>query len=515
MDPEPPDWLHASLWLLVVPLLVRVVGARRASKVASDSGGPASGDWDPRVDTALLLACALAGAVSLTWAFAPLYLIEFPISASDFSDYCTAVANVREGQFQGFPIQRSVTAAMLPGLLAGSQGVLGGLVWTAIGSTAVLCGAVFLHGRALHGRTAGVAGVVIAATFPPLVLLSRSVNFYPEVTAICALAMAFGTATLRFSGWLWWLGAGGVASVALLIDVRGLLWAAPALAVALVSAVVRGRGHVGRVSRVLATLVPLGIAWGLAPFAWSGVSSLQDQSFHYLEDAVRLVGLPTMGIGAPSPAQSYTFGVDPVSHIPDAVSYLRALDEARPASLVHRASYTGIGRAAVLWRVPVLVCCALAALSLWRRPGLLFGGALLLVPALLSLRTALNMLPQPRQVTAGSVALTVVAGVAFAALLGGALPRVDVRGRGSTVRVVVGLALLALATHGYVPSWLSPSAAWRAGPMGEMEPRMSLGKLARGERTDLSKPCARALEADKKRGLPACPAIVGECGEPP
>ncbi len=509
----PPDWWHSAIWLLVVPLLVR---GRRAFPISGDR-------WDPRVDTVLFFAATFLGAASITLGFATFYMREFPITASDFSDYCTAVSNVRNQKFNGFPAPRSVFAAMFPGILSRYFGVLTALEITACASMAVLCGAIFLQARAIHSRTAGIAAVLIAASIPPLVLVSRTVTFYPEIVACSSLAVATAACTLRFRGWAWWFIAGVASAASLVMDVRGLVWAAPAVGICLATACFRPGPAWMRALRVVLLLAPVAVAHRFAPLAWYRPDSLQMQSFHYVQDGARLMGEPAIQIREPGPTEVYTFGMDPISQLPAAIQYLRYTQASVPEAVKRKNSYAEFPRQVAMWKTPFAVAAVLAALSLWRRPFLLVLGVATLAPALMALRTAMTTLPQPRQVSAGAVALAIIGGIAYAALLRGALPRSGDDGavatasrwlpgtRASIARAVAGLALLAAATHGYVPSWLSPSTAWRKCSMDEQEPRTSLRDLAARRTPHLLPACSLAMLQDIEDGYPLCPPFLPDC----
>lgn len=476
-----------------------------------------------RIDTALLFGAALLGALSITLGFATFYMREFPITASDFSDYCTAVSNVRNEKFNGFPAPRSVFAAMFPGILSRYVGVLTALEISACLSMVVICAAIFLQARALHSRTAGIAAVLLAAAIPPLVLVSRTVTFYPEIVASSSLAVATAACTTRFRGLAWW-GVAGVASAAALdMDVRGLVWAAPALAICMFTACFQAGSIWVRPLRIVLLFAPVAVAYRLAPLAWYRADSLQMQTFHYVQDGARLVGEPAVAIREPNADEVYTFGMDPVSQLPAAIRYLRYAQSSVPDAVKRRNSYAEFPRQVAMWKTPAMVAAFLAALSLWRRPMLLIVGAATLGPALLALRSALTILPQPRQLSAGSVALAVIGGIAFAACLRGAVqpaasegapaaawPRFD-GFRPSIARAVAGCLLLAAATHGFVPSWLSASVAWRKCSMDEQEPRTSLRDLAQRKTPHLLPACSLAMLEDIEDGYALCPWFLPDC----
>ena len=165
------------------------------------------------------------------------------LGSPDFGEYCWHVGLYVFDAIHEWGVNRSKLAGLPAGLLAPTLGVLDSLLVSAIASHAVIIASVYIWARALHGRSAGVAAALLLGAVGPLSVIGRMVTFYPEVTAGLALASAGAACALRwrtpFTIALASLGAG----IALLIDVRGLLWALPAVGLALLAVLIGPRGR--------------------------------------------------------------------------------------------------------------------------------------------------------------------------------------------------------------------------------------------------------------------------------
>ena len=96
--------LHAIWPLVVVGLLLRLV----------PGCGRASAPWCPRRDLGLAaLFGALCAGISAFW-MARYFIINAPVTASDFSQYCESIGAFRDNEMVGWNKQRSVVAGWLP-----------------------------------------------------------------------------------------------------------------------------------------------------------------------------------------------------------------------------------------------------------------------------------------------------------------------------------------------------------------------------------------------------------------
>ena len=185
----------------------------------------------PRTSSALLvllerwLLPVLAGGI-FAWAsrdWLSLVHLTGPVTASDFHDYCLGVLSLRDGDPALWPPRRSRLAAVLA---VPWEGVASSLSRSALLASVLVGGGLFAWAREVGGRWAGPAAVGVALALAPLTVLPRMWSFYPTLTATFVVSAALVAAAVRRGG-AWLLpGALGVAAC-LLVDVRGVFWAAP------------------------------------------------------------------------------------------------------------------------------------------------------------------------------------------------------------------------------------------------------------------------------------------------
>ncbi len=440
---------------------------------------------------------AILGVWVLTFVVATLRMHASPVTASDFEQYCLAVDGVRRWDFASWPPQRSAAAALLPGLLARGHGTVPGLVHATLVSMVALLAAIFTWARHVGGRRAGWLAVACAPCVGPLVVLGRTVTFYPEVAAMqvlaaAALAGAWARGTAR------WNTAAALAIAALpLVDVRGVLLALAYLPAAMVAGwfCATSPGAEGdppsatpppRRARIRGALLPLaamGGAWVVGRWAQpSPEGTLQRAVAAHVRDAAAAVGL-TWPIPDPEAGAGFAWGHGSVRALIDALAYVRAVEATRPAGL--RAFALDGAAAYEVWTLRGLVAAGLAAALIAgiRRPRTL--AALLLpgLPLALLLWNAMTTLPHVRQLATSAAVIPVVLGVGGAALLRGLdavgpawLARPAVRS-GVLAALLVGLTGLWTGTF---PSRLAPDAWWREIVLGDDEPRASLARATRG-----------------------------------
>ena len=271
--------LVGSLWtLLLAPLVARTARVRGAGRTTQT--GLTALDW--------VLAVGLGIAMAL---LCTIWLSPFTVPGSrvlgspDFGEYCWHIGLYVFDAMHEWGVNRAKLAGLPAGLLAPHIGVMDSLLVSAVGSLAVVVGAVYMWGRALHGRTAGVAAAVVLGAVGPLAALGRMVTFYPPVTAGLALASAGAACALRWRTPLTIAMASIGASVALLVDQRGILWALPALGLAALATVIgphkRWRGFS---LRLVALVLPVMMAWNLGQWSYKPNSrSLEGQVAIYDE----------------------------------------------------------------------------------------------------------------------------------------------------------------------------------------------------------------------------------------
>ncbi|GDX78690.1 hypothetical protein LBMAG42_05010 [Deltaproteobacteria bacterium] len=467
--------------------------------------------WLPVTIVLEPLCAAAFGVWMLAFVVASQRVTGFAVSTSDFQDYCFAVMSFGSGRWDLWPSQRSVLAGALPGILAGSGGILPGLVNAALLSAFGWVAGVFLWTRAIAGRRAAWLAVAWLPCFGPLVILTRTVSFYPEVVFfhVAAGAAVAGALARGTRGWL--VAAPVALGVLPLADLRSVLFLLALLPVAVLAGAVAKVGRWGRVAAALAPLATVAASWRFG--AWSypaSAASLQAAVYRYALDASRLAGVtwsPPEGEGG----AAFRWAQGSPASLLDALRYLQAVDASRPAALSAR-TLLQPGSHEVLVMAPWLALAAVVAvITLRRRPRALAALVLTGAPFLVVLRSTMMTLPHPRQLAMGSVVLPVVLGAACA----GALFGLDwARRRGVAARPWLGwrgwpAVLAALAVIGVsvvlagVPATaLGPTQQWRGVMIADDEPRASLAILRGEAAPDPGRMCVVALTEDAKKGHP-------------
>ncbi len=457
------------------------------------------------------LIAATFGVWMLAFVVASQRVTGFAVSTSDFQDYCFAVMSFGSGRWDLWPAQRSVLAGALPGFLAQDQGILPALTNAALISTFGWIVAVFLWTRAIGGRRAAWLGVAWLPCFGSLVILTRTVSFYPEVVFFHVLAAALVAGALA-RGTAGWLVAAPIALYFLpLADLRSVLFLLVLLPVAVVAG---GLGKVGVWGRVAAASAPIAAvvaAWRFG--AWSypaSAASLQAAVYRYALDASRLAGVawnPPEGEGG----AAFRWAHGSPASLVEAIRYLRAVEASRPAALSAR-TLLQPGSHEVLVMAPWLGLAALvAAVVLRRRPRSLAALVLTGAPFLVVLRSNMMTLPHPRQLAMGSALFPVVLGVACAGVLflleRGRLrlaPRRPWLAWRGWPAVLTGLAVIgvSLVLAGYPATALGPTQQWRGVMIADDEPRASLAIIKGEAAFDRGRMCVVALTEDAKKGHP-------------
>ena len=507
MPPSSPlHWLPLlAVPLLAVPLLLRALLRAPASEEP----------WSTRVDVPLALAAGLASALLAGLWLTRFSFRDYPLTASDFEQYCQGVDLLRRGESAGWPAQRSVFAGVLAGWLAGPLGVMDALVVNAFASMALAGATSYLWARSVGGRLAGVCAALGLGAVAPVAALTRTVTFYPTTVAGLLLASAGATAAMRWRTAPALAVAGTGAGVALLVDARGLVWALPAVGIALVAAILgpsstsRGRALP---LRLLALATPLALSWAAGPWAYpEGAVTLENQVAIWAQDALRLSG--TEGRVPRTPA-GFIWGRSDPRDIPGTLLWLAALPGRLPAVLasnadVERLRHTTVGP----WMAPLAVSAMLVvAVHARRRPLAVLALAGTALPFLIALRGATEVLGHPRHVATALAFVPVLFGLAYEGLVtrrgassSPAAPPAATAARASSpsprgdgLRVLVGTGAFVLLLLGVIPSWLSPVAGWRVRRGAESEPAAMLEALGGAGMADPR--CIAALRRDLADG---------------
>lgn len=467
------------------------------------------------------IAAGAFGTVLLVGAVASRRVFSFAVGASDFHDYCQAVQAVVVDDMEHFPAQRSRLLAELPGLFAPHVGVLHGLIHASFLSTLVLMVALFAWASALGGRRAGWFSVTWASAFGPLVMLGRTVSFYPEIVAVYAVAAASLTHALVRGERRWLLASGVAVALVPLADVRSVVLFLALLPLAVlagfgahVPAAGAPRRWAERLAWACLPLVFANLSWRLGPWAFPiGGASVQSVVAAYMADAGRAAGavwpVPDGLLDTP-----FSWGHHAPARLLPTLQQLAEVERARPA-IVERLALDSPSVGELRDILPGLVAAgAAAALALLRRPRALFALFAVSAPFALLLRAAALSLPHPRQLAQGAGFLPVVLGVGSAALLAGlghglrwAVVRLTRRtvperwaGRLDAVATGLAVALVAAALAGRLPSAIGPDAVWRDMLSAESEPHASIDAAQGHAGTGPPSPCVGLLMRDLREG---------------
>ena len=493
----------ASLWpLLLLPVAWRLLpGGRRDPE-----------DWDWKLDPLLLVLTTAIATATVAWG-THYYMPRDILTASDFPEYCSAVLSVRDQIPEIWSGNRSRFAAALPAFWAGKTGILDAFALAGLTCAALICGSLFLWGRALHSRLAGILAAIFCISVAPLVLQSRTVGFYPEVAASLSLAAAATALAMRFRN-AWTCGLAGAAiGLALLVDLRNLMWAVPYVGLTFLAALRWPRRQA--LTSLAALFVPLLVSWNLGPVAFpDGTTAFEHQvnlQLRYHE----------MGVDDPrylppyrlSPTR-YIWGQTPFTDIPRTLLWLQQQGDLVPEySAVLPFEHRGGGIIVRHWIPLAMVSLLVCLWGLRKKPLLLFGLGGTSLPFLLAFNNAIMVSRAvPRFLGYAMPFVPLLLGVAFAVLAQGKAGTGEKpwthRNRAWFGGVVLCVFLVAT---GVVPSGLSPAASWRpydARPDGSRDMKYYLSEASgldmgtvEGPKA-LSEACAAALEEEVAAGGP-------------
>jgi len=486
-----------ALWW--IPLVLAALAAVTAQ-------APPRG-WSTRIDLALAAVCGVGLALASHYWLVAHHMTHFDYTVTDLHEYCGTIEAMSRRDGLGVSPQRSKLAAALPALLAPRLGILGGLAAGSLVALGLTGAGLYLWGRALQGRVAGVLAVVCAAALSPVVIMARDLRFYPAMTAAfvlgaagCALALRHRTSSaLLFAG----IGAG----LCFLVDLRGLIWGLSFTALAGIAVV---WGPPRRLPlRLLALALPLSLSWYAGRWAYEDTARPLERQVNVakrLEDA----GLEVDWALSDLPESTYVWGRTPVTGIPGTLHNLWLQAERVPSELYDQKGHWFRMEAFVRpWSRPGLLCLFLGLVGCARGPERLrrLLGFATLVPFAASMRSALqldNIHSHYLALTAPGLAVVLGVGLGSAIWLLPGRPK----GRAWT-RELVWVGLVASMVVGVVPSPFSPTAAWRL-PM--MASYMDFGRMLdeveetpdRG-RTNLKAMdialCTQGLQADVAEGI--------------
>jgi hypothetical protein len=369
---------------------------------------------------------------------------------------------------------------------------------------------LFLWARAIHSRLAGVCAVLLACCVAPLVHLTRTVTFYPETVAGYVLSAAGVTLALRYRNLTAVMVSTLATGLVLVLDVRGLIWALPALG--LTTAVVMAQASWLR--RLAGTAIMAVCLFGSFQLgritAWESTPSLEQQTVFYVDEALRRFSPDDPSAGLKITEESYKsrfiWGETDPLNIPKTFLYLWDIKKALPEGLKDHPETSYSRRVHVTpWYVPAAFGLCLAVFGARRRMLLAIGLIGTFLPFAFALRSASTMVSHSRYFATGITMIPVLLGVGLAVLYLGPLAKQDgTRAkRWFSMGDAFAVGSLLVVVLGLIPTWISPAATWRTPISADVEPAHSLWHSAHSESipTDISPVCAESLQEDFATGL--------------
>ncbi|MAY81680.1 MAG: hypothetical protein CL930_12970 [Deltaproteobacteria bacterium] len=460
-----------------------------------DSHTPAS--W--LIDVLIAIVCGLA----FWWlAFEKLgraHMLD-PWNTADMSDYCNGILHLLGEPDVPWSIKRSKITGWVATPLATEQGIMSALRTSSAVATTMVGGGLYLWGRVAGGRTAGILAALAGLALSPLVLLPRILTFYPMVSAFFVLGAVGVTAGIvyRSPRSLFWAGAG--IGLALLGDVRGLVWAVPWMFGAVIAV-------------AYSTHKKRALKWLLAPLAVSFLIG----HWSYTKDAVnfeaQLDVRPLWKMyGSKDPAHqppydtggSFVWGHSGPWKLPQTGLFI--INQMRltpPKGFPPQVSRFGVDNHLAPMKPVWLGAGLLAILALIGRPRAFLAVGVTVLPFAIAFHGQQNMAEiRVRFLCQIMPALALLIGVSLGKIVDGIPgPWRQWKGGSHPIRTfVAGGTLFAIVT-GEISTPASPWASWRRPwPVVSELLVMHPDSEIYGELGDRKKPCARALKRDQDAG---------------
>ena len=463
--------------------------------------------WKARYEIGLALLLGVVFSVLACGWFSRFHLTG-PTLSSDFYDFCSAVAHARNENWSSYSQDRSFLAGWLPALFAARVGVVEGLAWSAAISSALIGTGLYVWARSLHSRMAGIYTLIFALGIAPIVVLGRTLTFYPQYIGWFCLSAGLCAAAVRFRNW--WTLAAATASIGmcLLIDVRGVVWAAPNLALLLLFYLPQPKKQ---------ALIGMGIILTiLAGFWWGGSrayspdhTSLDDQANPIrLHNEHKPVSEPLLSDPGPAGIPNFVWGRTPLQDIPKTL-FLLGRDTKKVAPGLAQVTRTQRGRAAHFHPWYPLVGTLTLVFLIAPGPRRARIATLLLTasPFLVVLYHASTLEFRPRFAASALPPFAVLLGLGTATLW--ATGRKEVSENSSrSARLLhqwpsaLRVGLLAVFVFGAIPSFLAPDASWRQRFVSDQEVQeMRRGALG-GRQPEAwgSEACVEGIRDDWRSG---------------
>lgn len=483
------------LFLLLAPLLVAILlPGRKGTQAESRS-----------YEVLWALGAGFVACMATTWWFSRFHLVG-ALTTSDFPEYCQSVAALVYNEDYYFSRNRSLLNGVMAGLFAHEAGVIDALALSAIFHTIILGSALYLWGRALGDRLAGLSAALLMGAVAPLAVLPRTLSFYPQVVAFFALS---GAAVLWAWRWpsprsIFW----GSAAVGLCLatDLRGLAFglAHGGLLLLLSAWYWWKEGKGVRLFAILAAALVLPIVASYV--ASSRLYSDQAPGLEERMDVRKLFaerGYPDAKFQPPYERPSrYLWGHSSPLEIPTTLGWISEQRELAPENWKNRQQNSReIKDQYDSWVWPIAILCGVVTFVLRARYRLLVGLAGVLVPYFAQLHSSVRLVDfHVRFLGTGMVIIPALAGVAWAGLCALPISPLASRHGPAWLRPVLGFGLLLVLMLGLVPTWLSPVAPWRRAIMGDRQPYdLQQAATQGGMNPQLIYPCLEALKSDKSR----------------
>lgn len=465
--------------------------------------------WRARSETALAVVLGgIFAALACGW-FSRFHLTG-PTISSDFYDFCSAVGHTRNEDWRAYSQDRSYLAGWLPGFFAERVGVVEGLAWSAVLSTWVLGTGLYAWGRALHSRLAGAYTLLFALAFAPIVVLGRTLTFYPQYVACFCLSAGMTAVAIRFQSYRNLAAALATVGLCLLIDVRGVVWAAPNLTLLTLFFLIRPRKE-ALISSAIILVILSAFWWGGSRAYSPDHTSLDDQA-----NPVRLYnehkphGQPLLTDPGPAGIPNFVWGRTPIQDIPKTLLLL-GRDTQKVAPGLSQVRRTQEGRAAHFhpWYGLAISLGLVAMVGPGRRRSRILTFVITASPFFVVLYHASTLEFRARFAASALPPFAVLMGIGTATLWAstrsGTAQEAPLSGRllafwPSATRLLA----LTLLVFGLIPNFLSPDATWRQRFVTDQEVQeMRRGALG-GKQPEAwgSEACVEAIRDDWQSGLP-------------
>ncbi len=495
-----PALLLPVVWGLLAP----------AAKGPTESGW----SWPKDLGLAAVLGVFMAGLCG--WWLARFSMVEGPFLVSDFHDYCLTPRTLAAGDMESLTRSRPLWPSWVPALLVERLGTVDSLAWGGIVGTGSIASGLYLWGRSLHGRLAGVAAALAMGFLPELLTFSRTLSFYPQITGGLTLATGMAAVALRFPGWGTLVLGGIGVGLAFNIDLRGLVWGLTCGGLVLLACFRGGLKWAPLKVALLAGLI--GGAWLVAPTAYQpqmdpleAHTSLRKR----LED--NKIAVPH---DFPEPTTAYLWGTSDPRQIPETLRQLREQSAAVPAEMrnARGGQHNRVTRVAP-WAPVGLGVALLCLLGTLRGRDRIVRAVLLVglsLPWLASLQGAVEIQRSfPRFLGAAWPVLAVGIGLSLAMLA--SLPTIwaskapELPGWTRHVKPVGGGLIVLLLVLGVVPTWLGPTASWKVPLTAANNQVLRAEDWMSGKRHAVGreKTCLDSLLADEAAGMPWRGSLFG------